>query len=325
MKRMIAVFLLALCAQLPAQEIQVFHPSDTTEGYHGFTPLRLFPLPPGRSWEGAADAGRGVFALHSYAVPHWGPTRDRANEAVTLGWNPMGALAPDQPGFWWQYEWGYGQKSGPLFELNLDVRDSASLGNKPGLRRISYKIERRSGKGVSADFSFDNVTFVRGIHSAGDKLRENYLQIAPRANRMRTALNAEFSKLVQHTVLSHSTADARLFLPMERAIMFSSRLIPLYGAISDSTDIQMNDMQPGVQYVIKIRNTREYGVDLSWTPNMGRTLYWDTSHAPPLRIERGETLVVRVIMDEGLHAFGSVHGRFREDADAADVDDVDPY
>ena len=58
---------------------------------------------------------------------------------------------------------------------------------------------------------------------------------------------------------------------------------------------------------------------------MGRTLYWDTSEAPPLHIERGETLVVRVIMDEGLHAFGPVHGRFREDVDAEDADDVDPY
>lgn len=324
MKRMLAVFLLGLCAQLPAQDLQVFHPPDSVVGFHGFTPLQLFPLPPGESWEGAADAGRGVFALHSYAVPHWGPTRDRANEAVTLGWNPMGALQPEQPGFWWQYEWGYGQKSGPLFELNLDVRDSASLGTKRGLRRISYKVERRTGKGVSADFAFDNITFVRGIHSAGDKLREHYLQVAPRANRMRVSLDAEFSKLVQHTVLSHSTADARLFLPMERAVMFSSRLIPLHGAISDSTDIQMNDMQPGVQYVIKIRNEREYGVDLSWSPNTGRTLYWDTSHAPPRHVGRGETLIVHIIMDEALHAFGSVHGRFREDAPPETQENLSP-
>jgi hypothetical protein len=312
MRSVIVLFLLCLHSPVGAQQLLTFHPADTLDGFHGYTPLRLFPLHPDSSWKGASVSGRGVFALHSYAVPNWGPTRDRANEAVTIGWNPMGRLQPDQPGFWWQYEWGYGQKHRALFELNLDVRDSASLGSKPGMRRISYKMDRKSGRGVSADFAFDNNTFVSGSRSAGDKLHENFLQIAPRANRMRTALNVEFSKLVRYTVFSHSSADTRLFLPMERGVMFSSRLIPLFGAVSDSTDIQMNDMQPGVQYTIKIRNERETGVTLSWTPTAGRRLYWDTSHAIPDHIDVNETLVVNVIMDEGLHAFASVHGRFRE-------------
>jgi hypothetical protein len=224
----------------------------------------------------------------------------------------MGALQPDQPGFWWQYEWGYGQESGPLFELNLDVRDSASLGNDGFARRISYKMERKSGKGVSADFAFDNVTFVSGERSAGDKLFGDFLQIAPRSNRMRVELRAEFRKLVQHSYIAHSTADARLFLPMERGTMFSARLIPLYGAVSDSTQIQLNDMQPGVTFTVKIRNQREYPVRLEWKPLTGRQLYWDTTRPVPDTIAAGETLVVRIITDEGIHAFGSVHGRFRE-------------
>jgi hypothetical protein len=313
MKLLPLVLILLTAAPLCAQHAPLeFHPKDTTAGYHGYTPLRLLPLPKGKAWTGAADDGRGIFALHSYAVPYWGPTRDRANEAVLIGWNPMGRLQPEQPGFWWQYEWGYGQKSGPLFELNLDVRDSATLGQKPGLRRISYKMERETGKGISADFAFNNVSFVRGSHSAGDKLRGNYLQISPRSNRMRANLNAEFGGLVQYSVSAHSSADARLFLPLERGTMFSGRLIPLYGAISDSTSIMLNDMQPGVHYTLKIRNEREYTVRLDWNPTSGRTLFWDTMHASPDAIDSGETLVVRIIMDDGLHAFGTIHGRFRE-------------
>ena len=313
MKFLLFVLFLLSAAPVCAQHAPLeFHPKDTTKGYHGYTPLRIHPLPRGKEWTGAADEGRGIFAVHSYAVPYWGPTRDRANEAVLIGWNPMGRLQADQPGYWWQYEWGYGQKSGPLFELNLDVRDSASLGQKPGLRRISYKMERESGKGISADFAFNNVTFVRGSQSAGDKLRGHYLQISPRSNRMRANLNTEFNGLVQYTVSAFSSADTRLFLPLERGIMFSCRLIPLYGAISDSTNIMLNDMRPGVQYTIKIRNEREHAVDLTWEATSGRTLYWDTMRPAPDSIDQGETLVVRIIMDEGLHAFGSIHGRFRE-------------
>lgn len=290
----------------------LFHPDDTTEAYAGYTALRLFPLPRGQAAPGAADKARGVFGLHAYAVPFRGPTEDRANEAVTIGWNPMGMLQPDQPGFWWQYEWGYGVARVPLFELNLDVRDSTSIGDEAYKRRISYKIERKTGRGVSADYSFDNTTFVSGARSAGDKLLNRYVQIAPGSDRFRVNLRADFRKLVQHAVISHSTADARLFLPLERGTMFSARLIPLYGAISDSTQIQLNDMQAGVQFVIKIRNEREYPVRLDWKPLTGRQLYWDTGRPAPDSIDAGETLVVRIITDEGIHAFGSVHGRFRE-------------
>ena len=290
----------------------LFHPNDTTEGYTGYTALRLFPLPPGKGGPGAADDARGVFGLHAYSVPFRGPTEDRANEAVTFGWNPMGRLQPDQPGFWWQYEWGYGLMRVPMFELNLDVRDSASVDGEGYKRRISYKMERKTGRGISADFSFDNTTFVSGSRSAGDKLLNRYVQIAPGSDRFRVNLRADFRKLVQHAVISHSTADARLFLPLERGTMFSARLIPLYGAVSDSTQIQLNDMQAGVQFVIKIRNEREYAVRLYWKPLTGRQLYWDTGRPAPDSIGAGETLVVRIITDEGTHAFGSVHGRFLE-------------
>jgi|GEM_PF-2782264 len=320
MKSVLSVLLLitpVLCMPLSTADAQDsplhFHPIDTTEGYDGFTALRLFPLPPGQSGPGAADDARGVFGLHAYAVPFRGPTEDRANEAVTFGWNPMGRLQPDQPGFWWQYEWGYGKMRVPMFELNLDVRDSASVDGEGYRRRISYKMERGTGRGVSADFSFDNTTFVSGRRSAGDKLLDRYVQIATGSDRFRVNLRADFRKLVQHAVISHSTADARLFLPLERGTMFSARLIPLYGAISDSTQIQLNDMQAGVQFVIKIRNEREYPVRLDWKPLTGRRLYWDTTRAAPDSIDAGETLVVRIITDEGTHAFGSVHGRFRED------------
>ena len=290
-----------------------FAPRDTIGGYQGFTALRLAPLPEDGEWPGAGCSGRGLFALHSYAVPYWGPTRDRANEAVLLGWNPMGRLQPEQPGFWWQYEWGYGQKSGPLFELTLDVRDSSTLGGKSGLRRISYKMERESGEGVSADFAFDNISFVRGSQSAGDRLRGNYLQVSPRANRMRVALNMEVKNLLTYSVLSHSTADATLYLPLERGNQFRARLIPLYGAISDSTHVILNSMEPGAHFTIHIRNERGYAVALSWEAKQARKLYWDLSRPAPDRIDAGETLIVRIIMDGELHAFGSVHGRFRED------------
>ncbi len=313
MKILHIVLFLLIAAALPAQQNPLrFHPSDTVGAFHGYTALRLFPLPPQRQWPGAARSGRGVFALHSYAVPYWGPTRERANEAVLIGWNPMGRLQSEQPGYWWQYEWGYGQKSGALFELNLDVRDSSTLGRKNGLRRISYKMQRKTGTGISADFAFHNVSFVQGTYSAGDKLQGNYLQISTRANRMRANINTEFSKLVQYAVIAHSTADGRLFLPLERGTQFTGRLIPLFGAISDSTQIQLNDMKPGTHYTIKIRNEREYAVQLDWKATSGRTLYWDTRRPQPLDIAAGETLIVRIIMDEDLHAFGSVHGRFRE-------------
>lgn len=290
-----------------------FQPVDTVGAYHGYTPLRLFPIPSDQAWPGAANSGRGIFALHSYAVPYWGPTSERANEAVLIGWNPMGRLQAEQPGFWWQYEWGYGQKSGALFELNLDVRDSVSLGDKKGLRRISYKMQRRTGTGISADFAFHNISFVQGTHSAGDRLRGNYLQISTRANRMRANINTEFKKLVQYAVLSHSTADAKLHLPAERGTQFSARLIPLFGAVSDSTNVVLNDMKPGTHYTVKIRNEREYDVHLTWEANTGRSLYWDHTRPSPARIARGETLIVRILMDEDLHAFGAVHGRYIEE------------
>lgn len=303
-------FTAMVCAQ--DEEALYFEPSDTTAALQGFTPLRLFPMPTDITWEGASDNGRGMFALHAWAVPGTGPTTDRANEAVLLGWNPMSRLQPDQPGFWWQFEWSYGQGRTPLFELNLDVHDSLLLGRRPGLRRISYKINRQTGAGVSADFAFQNFSIVEGDVSAGDALPQNYLHISTRSNRMRTALRTEFKKIVQHTVMKNVSADNRMILPLERGNMFATRLIPLYGAIADSTDIVLNSMEPGARYTIKIRNERAYPVHLTWNPTHGRSLFWDLQRPLPERLMDGETLIVEIIMDDDLHAFGRLHGVFRE-------------
>ncbi|MCB2206321.1 hypothetical protein KQI65_16375 [bacterium] len=314
MKLMFALAILLYTSSLHAQDDNLyFHPADSVGTYEGYSPLQLLPMPPTLRWKGAAENGRGIFALHSYAVKHAGPTRDRANEAVLLGWNPMGRLQPDQPGYWWQYEWGYGQGGGSLFELNLDVRDSLSLGKRRGTRRVSYKMQRRTGTGVSADFAFHNISFVEGTKSAGDKLQGNYLQISTRSNRMRANINTEFKQLVQYSVLSHSTADSKLHLPMERGTQFTSRLIPLYGAVADSTTITLNDMKPGTHYTVKLRNEREYRVHLTWEANSGRKVYWDHDRPMPVSIGPRETIVVRIIMDEDLHAFASQFGRFLED------------
>jgi hypothetical protein len=293
----------------------LFAPADSTDALQGFTPLRLFALPRGMTWPGAGEHGRGQFALHAWAVPKTGPTEDRANEAVLIGWNPMGRLQPEQPGYWWQYEWSYNQTGTPLFELNLDVRDSALLGNRPGLRRISYKINRKTGVGISADFAFQNVSFVEGNTSAGDKLPENYLQINTRSNRLRANLRADFRKLVQQAVLTSSTADATMFLPLERANNFHIRLIPLYGAVSDSTDIVLNGMEFGARYMIKIRNEREYAVRLTWQPTLGRRLYWDAQRPVPTALDSRTTLVVDIFVDDAHRAFATVHGVYREDFD----------
>lgn len=317
MTLLLAISLLAislLAISLHAQQKPLtFAPPDTTAALAGYTALRLFPLPPKIAWPGAGMSGRGEFSIHAWAVPNTGPTTDRANEAVLIGWNPMGRLQPDQPGYWWQYEWSYGQTGTPLFELNLDVRDSAMLGARPGLRRISYKINRKTGAGISADFAFQNVSFVEGSTSAGDKLPENYLQINTRSNRMRANLRAEFRKLLQQAVLANSTADNRLFLPCERGNIFDARLIPLYGAVADSTDIMLNAMEMGARYTLKIRNEREYTVRLTWNATHGRRLYWDAQRAVPEKLESGATLIVEILVDENYHAFGTMHGVFRED------------
>lgn len=303
-------------ASIHAQDTPLlFAPADSTEALRGFTPLRLFALPPNFAWPGAGSSGRGLFAIHAWAVPRTGPTADRANEAVLIGWNPMGRLQPDQPGYWWQYEWSYNQTGTPLFELNLDVRDSAQLGDRPGLRRISYKINRKSGIGISADFAFQNVSFVEGNTSAGDKLPENFLQINTRSNRMQVNLRGDFRKLIQQAVLSSSTADATMFLPLERANNFHVRLIPIYGAVSDSTAIVLNGMEAGARYTIKIRNEREYRVRLTWQSTLGRRLYWDTQRSVPSVLDSRATLLVDIFVDDTHRAFATVHGLYREEFD----------
>ncbi len=314
MKVFFLPFILFLTCALHAQDDPLtFESPDTTAALQGFTPLRLFAIPRSDEWPGAGKSGRGIFAIHAWAVPKTGPTQDRANEAVLIGWNPMGRLQPDQPGYWWQYEWSYGQTGTALFELNLDVRDSMQLGNRPGLRRISYKINRKSGQGISADFAFQNVSFVEGSTSAGDKLPENYLQINTRSNRLRANLRADFRKLVQQAVFTSSSADAKLFLPCERGNIFNARLIPLYGAVSDSTEVVLNAMEMGAKYTVKIRNEREYDVRLTWDATHGRRLYWDAQRALPEKVERGMTLIVEIFVDDTYNAFGSVLGMFREE------------
>jgi hypothetical protein len=305
-----AIFLIAMTMNAQQKPLLFIAP-DTTTALGGYTPLRLFPLPPSITWPGAGASGRGVFAIHAWAVPKTGPTADRANEAVLIGWNPMGRLQPDQPGYWWQYEWSYGQTGTPLFELNLDVRDSAMLGARPGLRRISYKINRKTGAGISADFAFQNVSFVEGATSAGDKLPENYLQINTRSNRFRANLRADFRKIVQQVVLTTTTADGKLFLPCERGNIFSSRLIPLDGAVTDSTEVTLNAMESGARYTLKIRNEREYDVQLTWKATHGRRLFWDIQRPLPTKVESGTTIIVEIVVDENHDACGRIYGIFR--------------
>jgi len=311
----ILLVLFALCSyrsHAQSEEL-LFHPNDTIPALHGYTPLRLFPSPPDLRWPGAALHDRGEFAIHSYVVPGVGPTTDRANEAVTIGWNPMGVLQPKKPGFWWQYEWNYGQTGMSLFELNLDVRDSTTLGDKPGLRRITYKINRRSGVGISADLAFNNFTFVEGNRSAGDRLGGNFLLIATRADKMEANLRTEFGKIVRFTVQAYHSSGRTLKLPMERGVTFSARLIAASETPVDSTHIVLNSMETGAIYTIKLRNERPNMVRLSWATTHGRRLYWDRDKPRPDRIERGETLIFRIIMDEKLGAFATMHGRFTED------------
>lgn len=310
---LLPLFLLCVVTLQAQDDPLVFHPSDTTEALQGYTPLRLFPLPRDVAWRGAGMSGRGLFAIHAWAVPGTGPTTDRANEAVLIGWNPMGRLQPDQPGYWWQYEWSYNQTGTPLFELNLDVRDSVKLGARPGLRRISYKINRRTGAGISADFAFQNVSFVEGSTSAGDKLPENYLLINTRSNRLKANLRADFQKIVQQAVLSHSTADSKLFLPCERGNIFHSRLIPLYGEVADSTEVTLNAMESGARYMLKIRNEREYDVRLTWKATHGRRLYWDNQRPLPEKVGSRMTLIVEILVDENYDACARVFGVFREE------------
>lgn len=286
-----------------------FQPTDSIQSIRGYTPLRLSVLPPGTSWQRAGMAGRGLFGLHAYAVPGSGPTRDRANEAVVIGWNPMGRLLPDQPGFWWQYEWGYNQNDAPLFELNLDLRDSVLLGMQ---RRISYKMNRNTGTGQSADFAFNYVSFVDGSSNAGDALNGAWLYIAPASDRLRSNLRMEFRKIVQHTVHPFISYNATLRLPLESGTIFTARLIDSNAVRADSTQIILNSMETGTQYTIKLRNERGRPVRLSWTATLGRTVFWDTRSATPDSIDKGETLVFTIVMDEQRHAFASLFGRFRE-------------
>ncbi|MCZ7558214.1 MAG: hypothetical protein M5R41_17570 [Bacteroidia bacterium] len=283
--------------------------ADSSASLRGFTPLRLSVLPERESWPGASFSGRGLFGLHAYAVSGAGPTRDRANEAVALGWNPLGRLLPSQPGFWWQYEWSYGQDGLPLFELNLDLLDSISLSPR---RAVSYKLNRNTGTGLSADFSFNTVTFVDGSSNAGDALDGAWLYIAPGADRFRANLRTEFRKLVQHTVHSHSSHDALLRLPLERGAMFSARLFDSTTVTADSTTILLNSMEAGCTYTVKLRNDRRRSTKLAWEANFARKLHWDMHEGTVHSIAPGETLIVIIVTDADRNAYASVHGRFRE-------------
>ena len=157
------------------------------------------------------------------------------------------------------------------------------------------------------------VTSVEGNSSAGDKLPDNYLSINTRSDRLRSNLRADFRKLVQQAVLATSTADHRVFLPLERANNYHVRLIPIYGAVSDSTTVILNGMEIGARYTIKVRNEREYPVHILWQATLGRRLYWDALRPVPEILERGGTLIVDIFVDDTNRAFAAVHGLFRED------------
>ncbi len=302
-------FLLSTTVAIAQDEALRFSPADSLESVHGWTPLRFSTLPDEANWPRAGASGRGVFGLHTYAVPGSGPTRDRANEAVVIGWNPMGRLLPLQPGFWWQYEWGYNQDDAPLFELNLDVRDSTFLGIQ---RRISYKMNRNTGTGISADFAFNFISFSDGGPSAGGTLEGGWLQIAAGADRLRSNLRTEFRKIVQYTVHKHIGDGTTLRLPLERGVMYSARLIDSTTARSDSTHIILNSMESGTIYTVKLRNERPRPVRLTWSCTLGRNVFWDARDDAPTTIDRGETLVFTIVMDEERHAFAKVYGTFRE-------------
>jgi hypothetical protein len=283
--------------------------ADSSSSLRGFTPLRLSVLPLRDAWTGASFSGRGLFGLHGYAVNGTGPTSDRANEAVAFGWNPLGRLQPSQPGYWWQYEWSYGQEGLPLFELNLDLLDSISLSPR---RAISYKINRNTGTGLSADFAFNTITFADGSSNAGNALDGAWLYISPGADRLRNNLRTEFRKLVQHTVQSHASHDALLRLPLERGTMFTARLFDSTAVTSDSTTILLNSMEAGCTYTIRLRNDRNARTKLVWEANFARRLHWDLRDAAVQSIDPGETLIIIIVTDADRNAYASLHGRFRE-------------
>jgi hypothetical protein len=309
--RSLTTLFLLLCGyNLVAQPTPLhFQPSGQSQSLAGWSPLQLFPLPKNRHWQGAGLTDRAVFALHAYAVPGAGPTADRANEAVLLGWNPLGRLSPLQPGYWWQYEWSYGQNGLPLFELNLDVRDSISLGLR---RSISYKMNRNTGTGLSADFAFNSVSFTAGNTNAGNTPEDAWLLVLPGHDRFRSNLRTEFRKIVQHTVHTLSSNTTTLRLPLERGIMFSARLDSDGGASADSTHVILNSMESGTMYSITLRNDRPTTVRLSWGTTLARSLLWDRRYHTPKMIESGETIVLVIIIDEARNAYARVHGIFRE-------------
>lgn len=310
MRSLIFVILLFSGSSALAQQ-RFLHTSaaDSSASLRGFTPLRLAVLPEGETWPGASFSGRGLFGLHAYAVSGTGPSSDRANEAVAFGWNPLGRLLTSQPGFWWQYEWSYGQDGLPLFELNLDLLDSIARSPR---RAVSYKLNRNTGTGLSADFAFNTVTFVDGSSSAGDALEGAWLYISPGADRLRTNLRTEFRKLVQHSVHSHSSHDALLRLPLERGTMFSARLFDSTTVTADSTAILLNSMEAGCTYTVKLRNDRSRSIRLTWEANLARKLHWDIREGAVHDIAAGETMIINIVTDAERNAFASVHGRFRE-------------
>ena len=260
-----------------------FAPRDSREAARGFQPLRLFALPAEAKGRMGTDEARGVFAVHAYSVEGAGPTADRSNEAVCIGWNPMGQLLAGQPGFWWQYEWGYRQADFELFELNLDVRDSLTLPADSFKRRISYKMDRSTGEGVGADFAFERITFQRGNRNAGSALQGNFLRLDLEDDIMDVAVRTHFRRPVIHQVHSFEVKGGTAGTPLSE----SDRIhISLVGEGSECVVSLIDAVNGGTSRIV-IANLRKMPVSVRFSSaDPAVKLFWNGP--PQMKLEPGE-------------------------------------
>lgn len=141
---------------------QHFHPEDSSTAVgRRWAPLSFSVRPDEPGWDSPPPEGR--FAIMGADYPK--ENKDgTGNEVMYLGWNPLGALRPDTPGFWRNYEYHYQIGKKKYFETNLDVRDASSFGQH---RIQSTKIHRSSGRGQSWSVSVESFEVCDPDHDAG--------------------------------------------------------------------------------------------------------------------------------------------------------------
>ncbi|PLX32858.1 MAG: hypothetical protein C0600_01445 [Ignavibacteria bacterium] len=141
---------------------QHFHPVDSATAVgKRWAPLTFSVKPGTPAGESPQPGGR--FAIMGADYPRENEDGS-SNEVMYIGWNPLGALRPDMPGFWRNFEFNYQIGKRKYFETNLDVRDASSLGQ----RRIqSTKINRGNGRGQSWSVSVESFEVCDPDHDAG--------------------------------------------------------------------------------------------------------------------------------------------------------------